>query len=43
MGNVEADASGNAKLDYVDHQISLSDDAKSALAARSWCTRNPTI
>src|ERR1700720_425670 len=23
MGNLEADASGNAKLDYVDHQISL--------------------
>jgi superoxide dismutase, Cu-Zn family len=31
MGNVEADASGKAKLDYVDHQISLSDDAKSAI------------
>jgi Cu-Zn family superoxide dismutase len=31
MGNVEADSSGNAKLDYVDHQISLSDDAKSAI------------
>jgi len=31
MGNVEADASGNAKLDYVDHQISLTDDAKSAI------------
>ena len=31
MGNVEADASGNAKLDYVDHQISLSSDAKSAI------------
>jgi superoxide dismutase, Cu-Zn family len=31
MGNVEADASGNAKLDYVDHQISLRDDAKSAI------------
>jgi Cu-Zn family superoxide dismutase len=31
MGNVEADASGNAKLDYVDHQISLSNDAKSAI------------
>jgi len=30
MGNVEADASGNAKLDYVDHQISLN-DAKSAI------------
>jgi superoxide dismutase, Cu-Zn family len=29
MGNVEADASGNAKLDYVDHQISLSNDGKS--------------
>ena len=31
MGNVEADASGNAKLDYVDHQISLTDDVKSAI------------
>jgi superoxide dismutase, Cu-Zn family len=31
MGNVEADASGNAKLDYVDHQISLSNDARSAI------------
>ena len=31
MGNVEADASGNAKLDYVDHQISLMNDAKSAI------------
>jgi len=31
MGNVEADASGNAKLDYVDHQISLTDDAKSTI------------
>jgi Cu-Zn family superoxide dismutase len=31
MGNVEADASGNAKLDYVDHQISLSNDGKSVI------------
>src|SRR5256886_180486 len=31
MGNIEADASGNAKLDYVDHQISLANDAKSAI------------
>src|ERR1051325_9321570 len=31
MGNVEADSSGNAKLDYVDHQISLGNDAKSAI------------
>src|SRR5438034_2068239 len=31
MGSVEADASGNAKLDYVDHQISLTNDAKSAI------------
>ena len=31
MGNIEADASGNAKLDYVDHQISLTGDAKSAI------------
>ena len=31
MGNVEADASGNAKLHYVDRQISLANDAKSAI------------
>jgi len=31
MGNVEADASGKAKLDYVDHQISLTNDAKSVI------------
>lgn len=31
MGNVEADASGNAKLDYVDHQISLTNDEKSVI------------
>ena len=31
MGNVEADASGKAKLHYVDHQISLGNDAKSAI------------
>ena len=31
MGNVEADVSGNARLDYVDHQISLANDAKSAI------------
>jgi superoxide dismutase, Cu-Zn family len=31
MGNIEADASGNAKLDYVDHQISLTNDAKSVI------------
>src|SRR5206468_5617666 len=31
MGNVEADASGNAKLHYVDHQISLTNDAKSVI------------
>jgi Cu-Zn family superoxide dismutase len=31
MGNVEADTSGNARLDYVDHQISLANDAKSAI------------
>lgn len=31
MGNVEADASGNAKLDYVDHQISLANDEKSVI------------
>jgi len=27
----DKDASGNAKLDYVDHQISLANDAKSAI------------
>src|SRR5437660_10388853 len=31
MGNVEADASGNAKLHYVDHQISLTNDAKAVI------------
>ena len=31
MGNIEADASGNAKLDYVDHHISLSNDQTSVI------------
>src|SRR5215831_19714244 len=31
MGNVEADASGAAKLDYVDHEISLTNDQRSAI------------
>src|SRR5712671_3583469 len=31
MGNVDADTSGNAKLDYVDHQISITNDSKSAI------------
>jgi superoxide dismutase, Cu-Zn family len=31
MGNVQADASGNAKLDYVDHDISLGKDSKSVI------------
>jgi superoxide dismutase, Cu-Zn family len=31
MGNVEADASGNAKLDYVDHHISLTNDKDSVI------------
>jgi Cu-Zn family superoxide dismutase len=31
MGNVEADASGKAKLDYVDHQISLTNDPQSVI------------
>jgi Cu-Zn family superoxide dismutase len=31
MGNVQADASGNAKLDYVDHQISLTNDQQSVI------------
>jgi Cu-Zn family superoxide dismutase len=31
MGNVQADASGKAKLEYVDHQISLTNDQQSAI------------
>jgi Cu-Zn family superoxide dismutase len=31
MGNVEADASGNAKLDYVDHHMSLANDKDSVI------------
>jgi Cu-Zn family superoxide dismutase len=31
MGNIEADASGNAKLDYVDHHISLTKDQRSVI------------
>jgi Cu-Zn family superoxide dismutase len=31
MGNVEADASGAAKLNYVDHEISLTNDQRSVL------------
>ena len=31
MGNVEADASGTAKLDYVDHEISLTKDQRSVI------------
>ncbi len=31
MGNVQADASGNATLEYVDHQISLTNDEHSAV------------
>jgi superoxide dismutase, Cu-Zn family len=31
MGNIEADASGNAKLDYVDHHISLTNDQRSVI------------
>jgi len=31
MGNVEADASGKAKLEYVDHQISLTNDEQSVI------------
>jgi Cu-Zn family superoxide dismutase len=31
MGNVEADASGTAKLEYVDHQISLTNDERSVI------------
>ena len=31
MGNVQADASGKATLEYVDHQISLTDDERSAI------------
>lgn len=31
MGNVEADASGKAKLEYLDHQISLTSDQQSVV------------
>ena len=31
MGNIEADASGAAKLDYVDHDISLTNDQRSVI------------
>jgi Cu-Zn family superoxide dismutase len=31
MGNVQADASGKAKLEYVDHQISLANDQRSVI------------
>jgi len=31
MGNVEADASGKAKLEYLDHQISLTNDQSSVI------------
>jgi Cu-Zn family superoxide dismutase len=31
MGNVEADASGKATLEYVDHQISLTSDQRSGI------------
>jgi Cu-Zn family superoxide dismutase len=31
MGNIEADASGNAKLDYIDHHISLTNDEQSVI------------
>ncbi len=31
MGNVEADASGKATLDYLDHQISLTNDKQSVI------------
>jgi len=31
MGNIEADASGTARLDYVDHHISLTNDKQSVI------------
>jgi len=31
MGNIEADASGTAKLDYLDHSMSLSNDDRSII------------
>jgi superoxide dismutase, Cu-Zn family len=31
MGNIQADASGKAKLEYVDHQISLTNDERSVI------------
>src|SRR5437879_9975096 len=35
MGNVEADGSGKATLEYVDHQISLTNDQQSAIDRKS--------
>ncbi len=31
MGNIEADASGTAKLSYVDHNLSLTDGPRSII------------
>jgi Cu-Zn family superoxide dismutase len=31
MGNIEADASGVAKLDYLDHNMSLANDEQSII------------
>ena len=31
MGNIEADASGSAKLDYLDHHISVANDKESVI------------
>jgi Cu-Zn family superoxide dismutase len=31
MGNIQADATGKAKLEYVDHQISLTNDERSVI------------
>jgi len=31
MGNIQADSSGKAKLEYVDHQISLTNDERSVI------------
>jgi Cu-Zn family superoxide dismutase len=31
MGNIQADSSGKATLEYVDHQISLTNDERSVI------------
>src|SRR5437773_10785879 len=43
MGNVEADASGKAKLEYVDHQISLTNDQSSVIGRSVVCMQKGKI